>query len=94
MRNYELILVLQSDLDETVRGQIIERVLNWLPLSEGEPKISYWGRRPLAYTIEKQNDGYYVLIEAALDPKGIAELERNIFYVEEVLRHLVVRKES
>lgn len=95
MRDYELTVVIRTDIDEKSRDEIIERVVGWIPLADGaEPEIDRWGRRKLAYPIEKQTEGYYVFITVEMDPDGITELERNILYTDEILRHLVVRKEG
>ncbi len=95
---YELTLILQADLDEESRNQIIERVMGWVPIAEGveapEPKIDHWGRKQLAYPINKTTEGYYVYIETPMDADGISEMERQMTYVDEILRHLVVRQEG
>lgn len=94
MRDYELTLILRADLEDDTRDQILSRVQGWLPQTAGgkEPVFKHWGRRQLAYPIRKQSEGYYVLVEAELEAAGIADLERNIIYVDDILRHLVVRK--
>jgi small subunit ribosomal protein S6 len=52
-------------------------------------KVDVWGRRRLAYQIRKQREGQYVLMNVTLDPKSTSELERNIRYLEPVLRHML-----
>jgi len=52
-------------------------------------KVDVWGRRKLAYQIRKQREGQYVLLNVTLDPKSTSELERNIRYLEPVLRHML-----
>ncbi len=52
-------------------------------------KVDIWGRRRLAYQIRKQREGQYVLMNVTLDPKSTSELERNIRYLEPVLRHML-----
>ena len=98
MRIYQVTIVLRSDISEEVRDQILGRVMGWLPKVDGddvpETKVNHWGRRQLAYPINKLNEGYYVLIETPLDAPGISEFERNLTYVDEILRHLVVLKEG
>ncbi len=90
MRNYELILILQPDLDETVSKETLERVQGWITASGGTvDKNEIWGRRKLAYMINKQTEGYYVLMNVSLDPKSVNELERNIHFLEPVIRHML-----
>ena len=48
-----------------------------------------WGRRKLAYMINKQIEGHYVLLNITLDPKATRELERNIRFLEPVMRHML-----
>lgn len=96
MRNYEFTVIFRSDMDDQARDELVDRVIGMIPLPEGseEPKIDRWGRRQLAYPINKQAEGYYVYVETAMVPEDIAEMERNLTYIEEVLRHLVVRKDA
>ena len=96
MRGYELTLVFGTELDDSTRDETLKKIVGWLPLIEGsaDPVIHQWGRRHLAYPINKQNEGYYVFIEANLNPVGVSELERNILYLQDVMRHLVIRKDE
>ncbi len=97
MRDYEVTVVIQPQLDEPERNQLIERLSNLLvPGSKenGALTANHWGVRQLAYPIRKFQEGYYVLFEAQLDPTRIREIERSMQYNEDVLRYLVVRKEA
>jgi len=90
MRNYELVCIIQPDLDETAFKGAIERVQGWVTESGGSvDKVDVWGRRRLAFPIRKQRDGQYVLLNISLDPKSASDLERNIRYLETVLRHML-----
>jgi len=90
MRNYELICIVQPELDETAFKGVVERVSGWVTESGGSvDKVDVWGRRKLAYIIHKQREGQYVLMNITLDPKSAGELERNIRYLETVLRHML-----
>jgi len=90
MRNYELICILQPELDETAFKSALERVQTWVTEAGGSvDKTEIWGRRRLAYAIHKQIEGQYVLLNISLDPKATSELERNIRYLEPVLRHML-----
>jgi len=91
MRNYELVCIIQPELDETAFKGVIERVSTWVKEAGGNvDKVDIWGRRRLAYQIRKQREGQYVLLNVSLDPKATSELERNIRYLETVLRHMLV----
>ncbi|HSM58974.1 MAG TPA: 30S ribosomal protein S6 [Candidatus Sulfomarinibacteraceae bacterium] len=97
MREYEVTIIIKSNLDDQARNQVIERVEGWLTSGEdgeNKPVINHWGQRSLAYPIKDETDGYYVLFEATMEPERMNEVEREILFLEDVLRHLVVRKES
>ncbi len=90
MRNYELVCIVQPDLDETAFNGILDRVKGWVTDSGGSvDKVDVWGRRRLAYTIRKQREGQYVLLNVSLNPAATAELERNIRFQETVIRHML-----
>ena len=90
MRNYELVCIVQPELDETAFKAVVDRVSSWVTESGGSvDKVDIWGRRRLAYQIRKQREGQYVLMNVTLDPKATSELERNIRYLETVLRHML-----
>jgi small subunit ribosomal protein S6 len=94
MREYELVLVANADLDETALNDLISKVKNWISDGNGEvSKIDLWGKRKLAYPIRKQIEGIYVLLNAKMSPKYGATLERNLRFTEAVLRFLLVVKD-
>lgn len=90
MRKYELVCIIQPDLDETAFKGAIERVQGWVTEAGGSvDKVDVWGRRRLAYQIHKQREGQYVILNVTLDPKAAGPLERNIRFLEPVMRHLL-----
>ena len=90
MRKYELICIFQPELEEAAFKGALERVQSWITEAGGSvDKTEIWGRRKLAYPIHKQNEGQYVLLNITLDPKATSELERNIRFLEPVLRHML-----
>jgi small subunit ribosomal protein S6 len=90
MRKYELMCIIQPELDEAALKGAVERVQGWITDSGGSvDKVDVWGRRKLAYPIRKQIEGQYVLMNVTLDPGSTSELERNIRYLEPVLRHML-----
>ena len=97
MREYEVTIIIQSQLEAEERNQLVERVSELLvPGAEEDdkPTVNEWGMRRLAYPIMKQVEGYYVLYECSPDPDRIPEIERSMQYMEDVLRYMVIRKES
>lgn len=90
MRKYELVCILNPDLEESVSTETLERVQGWITESGGSvDNTDVWGRRKLAYMINKQTEGHYVLMNITLDPKAASELERNIRFLEPVMRHML-----
>ena len=90
MRNYELVCIFQPELDETAFKGGVERVSNWVTEAGGNvEKVEVWGRRKMAYMIHKQTEGQYVLLNISLDPKSASDLERNLRYLETVMRHML-----
>ncbi|MEM7334295.1 MAG: 30S ribosomal protein S6 [Chloroflexota bacterium] len=98
MREYEVTIIIQPKLEEEPRNEIIERVTGWLVGGEvtddNRPTTHHWGSRKMAYAIRNHKDGYYIHFEVNLDPQRIPDIERNMQYTEDLLRYLVVRKES
>ena len=94
MRRYELMLVLRPDLADDKTQAVIDRHTRVISGAGGQiVKVAPWGRRRLAYPIERYREGSYhiVLFDAPADAVG--ELERGLLITEEVLRHLVTRVE-
>ena len=90
MRNYELVCIFQPELDETAFKGAVDRVSSWVTDAGGSvDKVEIWGRRRMAYHIRKQSEGQYVLLNISLDPKAASGLERNIRYLETVMRHIL-----
>jgi small subunit ribosomal protein S6 len=89
MRKYELICIIQPDLDETAFNSVLDRVKGWIGESGGSvDKVDVWGRRKMAYMIRKQKEGQYVLLNVTLNPAATTELDRNLRYQESILRHM------
>lgn len=90
MRNYEVVLIVHPDLDETAFNAAIEKVKGWITTSGGTvSKVDVWGKRRMAYAIRKQREGQYVLINAEFAPAFTADLERNIRFLEPVIRFMI-----
>jgi len=95
MRQYELILIIQPDLDEETTNGVIERVQNMITDSEGKIlKTDLWGSKALAYEINDFREGYYVYMDVEFTPEFGAELKQNLRYIEPVIRHMLTKKEE
>jgi small subunit ribosomal protein S6 len=94
MRRYELMLVLRPDVPDDRSQAVIDRTTRQILASEGQIiKVSPWGRRRLAYPIDRHREGAYHIVLFEAPTPVIAELERTLQITEEVLRHLVTRVE-
>lgn len=94
MRNYELVFIIQPDLDETAVKGIVEKVQGWITEAGGVvAKMDIWGRRRLAYQINKRREGQYVLFEMQLPPAFSSELERNMRFLEPVMRFSIILRD-
>ncbi len=94
MRRYELMLVLRPDVPDDRSQAVIDRTTRQISTAGGQiVKVAPWGRRRLAYPIDRHREGSYhiVLFDA---PAGLlAELERGLTITEELLRHLITKVE-
>jgi small subunit ribosomal protein S6 len=93
MRDYEVIFIVHPDLDENALKGVVERVQSWITESGGSiVKLDQWGRRRMAYSIRKQREGQYIYIEAQFAPSFSATLERNLRFLEPLMRFSIVAK--
>jgi len=76
-------------------NESLTQIKGWVEANENGTvtKIDRWGRRRLAYEIDKQREGYYVFYYADIDAANLPELERNLRLSPSVLRYLLVRQE-
>ncbi len=94
MRRYELMLVLRPDVADDRSQAVIDRTTRQIVAGGGQiVKVAPWGRRRLAYQIDRFREASYHIILFQAPPNVIAELERSLLITEEVLRQLVTRDE-
>ena len=94
MRRYELMLVLRPDAPDERVQTVIDRTTRQIVASGGQiVKVAPWGRRRLAYQIDRYREGSYHIVLFEAPSEAIGELERGLLITEELLRHLVTRVE-
>ena len=94
MRRYELMLVLRPDVPDDRSQALVDRTTRGIVTAGGQiVKVAPWGRRRLAYPIDRHREGSYHIILFESPPEAIVELEHTLLITEEVLRHLVTRVE-
>jgi len=92
MRRYELMLVLKPDAPDERASAVIDRTTRYVVASGGQiVKVAPWGRRRLAYPIERYREASYHIIVFEAPAETIAEMERSLEITEDVLRYLVTR---
>lgn len=87
MRKYEVMLILPAEADDQVVSGAVDRISKVIGEAGGEVgNVDRWGRRRLAYEIDKQTEGYYILVECTADPTAMKELDRVLSLADEVIR--------
>jgi len=92
LRRYELMLVIRPDVADDKSQALVDRTTRGIVASGGQIiKVAPWGRRRLAYPIDRHREGSYHIILFEAPSEAIVELEHTLLITEEVLRHLVTR---
>ncbi len=95
MRDYQLALVLSPELDEDGVTGITDRLSQFITQRGGTVgNLDKWGVRKLAYPLKKYQEGNYLRTEFTVEAQAAKELEASLKLWSEVLRHLLVRKET
>jgi len=95
MRHYEMMIILDPGLEETTVQPSLEQFLTVVKTGGGSvDKVDVWGRRRLAYEIDKRSEGIYAVIDMMAMPDSVAELDRQLSLNEAVLRTKVMRMEK
>ena len=95
MRDYELMVVLDPNLDDAAIEALNTRIQNMVTQRGGTiENVESWGRKRLAYPIGRYRDGVYILSRFQMPPNAAAEIERALKLTESVIRHLLVRAEG
>ena len=92
MRHYEIMVILDPNLAERTVAPSLDTYLNVIRTAGGSvEKLDVWGRRRLAYEINKKTEGIYAVIDLQASPEAVAELDRQLRLNESVLRTKVIR---
>ncbi|SKA91560.1 SSU ribosomal protein S6P [Clostridium sp. USBA 49] len=95
MRKYETIFILHPSLDEETVKANVEKFKGVIENGGGVvDNVDFWGKRKLAYEIDKVNEGYYTLINFSADSELPKELDRNFRITDGVIRHIIVKEEK
>jgi small subunit ribosomal protein S6 len=92
MRRYELMVILDPELEERTVAPSLDTFLNVIRQGGGTVEnVDIWGRRRLAYEISKKTEGIYAVVDLTADPAVVKELDRQLNLNESVLRTKVLR---
>lgn len=95
MRKYEVMVIIDPDVDERQVQPLIERHLKVITNQSGTVDgTDYWGRRRMAYEINKKADGNYVVINVTATPAAVSELDRLMTIDEQIMRTKVMRTDA
>ena len=92
MRHYEIMVILDPDVDERTVEPSLDTYLNVVRNDGGTvEKVDIWGKRELAYEINKKSDGIYAVIDVTAKPDTVKELDRQLSLNESIVRTKVIR---
>ena len=91
MRNYEIMILLDPNLQEDESTTLLEKIQQTITANKGKIiKVNQWGKRTLAYEIKKFQQAFYNIIDFELEPENIANIEKSIKFDEKIIRYLIV----
>lgn len=93
MRKYETIFILNPEISEEEVNTTVDKVKSIIEKSNGVVEnVDLWGKKRLAYEINKKNDGYFILVNFSSGEDFPKELDRNFRIMDTVIRHIIVKK--
>ena len=94
MRHYEIMIILDPNLEERTVQPSLDQFLKVVTGGGGKvEKVDIWGKRRLAYQIQKKSEGFYAVVDLTAEPSVVLELDRQLNLNETVLRTKVMRPE-
>ena len=95
MNKYELAVVLTTRIEDEARAAVIENIKDLITRFGGTVQnVDEWGKRKLAYEIQKMDEGFYYFITFEADPSCPNELEARMRIMENVIRYLCIRQDA
>jgi small subunit ribosomal protein S6 len=95
MRRYEMMVILDPQLDERTVAPSLDQFLSVVKTEGGRiDKVDIWGKRRLSYEIDKHTEGIYAVLDMSCSPAAVAELDRQLSLSESVLRTKVMRRDT
>jgi small subunit ribosomal protein S6 len=95
MRHYEMMIILEPTLEERTIQPSLDQFLQVVGTGGGKvDKVDIWGKRRLAYEIEKKTEGIYAVVDMTAEPDTVKELDRQLNLNEAVLRTKIIRPDQ
>ena len=95
MSKYELALVVNAKIEDEAREAVVEKAKSYVARYGGTvTEVEEWGKKRLAYEVQKMREGFYYFIQFEADATCPAEVERHVRIMDNVLRFLCVRKDE
>ena len=95
MNKYELALVVSAKIEDEARTAVVEKVKNYITRFGGSVTgVDEWGKKRLAYDIQKMREGFYYFIQFESDATCPAEVENRVRIMENVIRFLCIRQDA
>lgn len=95
MNKYELALVVNAKIEDDARTATVEKAKEYITRFGGTvTEVEDWGKKRLAYEVQKMREGFYYFIQFEAEPSVPAQIEQNVRIMDNVLRFLCVRKDE
>lgn len=95
MKKYELALVVNAKIEDDARAAVVEKAKEYITRAGGTvTEVEDWGKKKLAYEIQKMNEGFYYFIQFDAEADVPAEVEADVRIMDNVLRFLCVKKDE
>lgn len=95
MSKYELALVVNAKIEDEAREAVVEKAKGYVARYGGTvTEVEEWGKKRLAYEVQKMREGFYYFIQFEADATCPAEVERHVRIMDNVMRYLVVKQEA
>ena len=95
MSKYELALVVNAKIEDEAREAVVEKAKGYVARYGGTvTEVEEWGKKRLAYEVQKMREGFYYFIQFEADATCPAEVESHVRIMDNVMRYLVVKKEA
>ena len=95
MSKYELCVVLNAKIEDDARAAVIEKIKSYIDRFGGTvTNVDEWGKKRLAYEIQKMREGYYYFVQFDAETSAPLEIENRVRIMDNVLRYLCVKAEA